>query len=358
MTSVLLLLISLSLIASGATAGDLPTQAYIHADEHGQALLLSRLQECYAVTPKHVVGGSMFATLVGASGGTPQGDADLLQTFGYDLSVLHVTGALARDCGTPLGNVPKLDDALASSSTAVVSSVNADGSISRCNVTLTDVGLIYLRVRPVLADDQLFKGLSGSLLLVGKRPAGIVMSVDPETGEGRVLRYDRALEILRPFFGLSAPDLSKKKTLAATDTIGEPTVISWSSPPLDAASRAANLTDAAGRKTAWYARADRFPIEVTLDLSGDTALAVDAVHLVGQGVTPKERLPRDFEILISTTGKDRWMPVTSGTYFMNEPDKWVRFAAVRARRVMLRIYSHWGDADAVGLTDIEIRAPQ
>lgn len=357
-TRVRRLLIALSLTASVAAAADLPTQAYVRADEHGQALLLNRLQECYAVTPKHVIGGNLFATLVGGSGGAHHGDADLLQTFGYDLSILRVTGALARQCGGSLGNIPRLDDLLASSSAAVVTSINEDGSISRRNVTLSDVDVIYLHVRPDRAKDQLFKGLSGSLLLVGERPAGILMSVEPDTGEARVLRYDRALETLRPFFGLSAPELSKEQPPApsATDAVRQAAVISWSSPPLDADSRAGNLTDAAGRETAWYARADQFPIEVILELPDDRALAVDAVRLVGEGVAPKERLPRDFEILISTSGHGRWMPVTSGTYFMNEPDKWVRFAAVRARHVMLRIYSHWGDADAVGLTDIEIRS--
>ena len=334
----------------------LPAQAYVHAGEHGQAVLLSRLGECYAVTPAHVIGSVLFATLVGGRVGAPQGDGDLLQTFGYDLSILRLTGALARHCGGELTNVPNLDNVLMANSAASIASVNEDGSLSRRNATVNDVGLLYIRVRPKSSDDQLFKGLSGSLLLVDDIPAGILMSVDPETGEGRALRFDRAVETLRPFFGLSAASVTAEQTVKSQETGSgrQASVISWSSPPLDADSRAANLTDAAGKDTAWYAQAAKFPVELVIELPGDKSQVVNSVVMVGEGVEPKQRLPRDFEILVSNTGRGNWIPVLSGTYFMNDNSKKVSFAPVRARQVMLRIYSHWGDSTAVGLTSLEI----
>jgi hypothetical protein len=349
-------LILLTILTSPSQAADTrPAQAYIRAGEHGQALLLSRLGECYAVTPKHVIGSDLFATLVGGEAGKPQGDADLLQTFGYDLSILRVTGALATQCGGSLTDVPALDSLLSGSSAANVASVNEDGSISRRNVTLVDVGLLYLQLRPD-AGDELFKGLSGSLVLVGDNPVGILMSVDPETGAGRALRYDRAIETLRPFFGLPGG------TAATQDeTVVEPagtgvqaTVVSWSSPPLGAEYRAANIIDSRNRNSVWYAVADKFPLELVIQLPGDKAHTLDALRLIGEGVEPGDRLPRDFEVLVSSTGKGNWLPVTNGTYFRTETEKLVRFAPVRARQVMLRIYSHWGDSDAVGLSGIEM----
>lgn len=350
----LTLLVCLSQLTLAADSR--PTQAYIRAGEHGQALLLSRLGECYAVTPEHVIGGDLFATLVGSDAGKSQGDGDLLQTFGYDLSILRVSGALAKQCGGALTDVPALDSVLSATSAARVSSVNEDGSISRRIATLSDVGLLYLRLRPD-SGNELFKGLSGSLVLVGDKPAGILMSVDPETGEGRALRYDRAIETLRPFFGLPGGAAANKSVKPATRTVGaglQATIASWSSPPIGPEYRAANLVDKQGKNTAWYATPDKFPLELIIQLPGGKAHTLDALRLIGEGVKPGERLPRDFEVLVSSTGRGNWLPVTNGTYFKTDTDKLVRFAPVRARQIMLRIYSHWGDSNAVGLSGIEI----
>ncbi|HKL25338.1 MAG TPA: hypothetical protein VJ910_03845 [Desulfuromonadales bacterium] len=340
-----------------------PAQAYLRADEHGQALLMSRLGECYAVTPEHVIGGALFATLVGGTPDAPQGDADLLQTFGYDLSILRATGAVTRRCGGSLTNVPALDNVLAAASAGVISSVNSDGSITRRDVTFTDVGLVHLRIRPRGTQDQLFKGLSGSLVLAGKEPVGILMAVDPETGEGRALRYDRAMETLRPFFGLAAdPDGSPPKSLETTPAGGASApsgeVVSWSSPSLGHDYRAANLVDGAEKNTIWLAQVDTFPIELVIELPGDQTRIVDGVRLVGTGVEPGTRLPRDFEILINNKSEGGWVPVSSGTYFQSDTDKRVNFMPVRARRLMLRIYSHWGDGEAVGLAEFEVLIQQ
>jgi hypothetical protein len=119
--------------------------------------------------------------------------------------------------------------------------------LSVLRVTVTDVDLLYLRVRPNGPSDQIFKGLSGSPVLVGNRPIGLLMSVDSETGEGTSLRFDRAVETLRPFFGLSgkrdsgpSPTPSEAQPLD-TGGVVEIEVLSWSPRTPDAGSRAANL---------------------------------------------------------------------------------------------------------------------
>ncbi|MGM0569544.1 hypothetical protein [Marinobacter sp.] len=349
------LLLWLALATSAAAAG--PDQAFIDAGEQGQAVLMGRLGECYAVTPAHVVGDSLFSTLVGTGDGRSRGDGDLLQVFGYDLAVLRVTGGITSECGTAIDQVVSLDSHLASAGSAQVVSVNPDGSVSRRHVLISDVGILYIRVSPVGEQDQLFKGLSGSLVTLGSLPVGLLMSVDPDTGDGRALRFDRTLETLRPFFGLAAAKrgpASEQPQEAGPAGSGNlvTEVLSWSSAPLDGDHRATNLLGSG--KAPWLARAGEFPLEVIVDLAGDRAVAIDRVELVGEGVAPSERLPRDFEVLIRTTADGGWMPVYTGTYFQNEPTRTVRFAPVRAQQVMLRIHSHWGDENAVGLGALRV----
>lgn len=181
-----------------------PAQAFINAGELGQALLLGRRGECYAITPAHVIGDSKFSTLLGGAGKL-KGEGDLVQTFGYDLSLLHVSGNLANQCGGSPDKTMALDELLSTYTNATISTILDDGSISRLNVTINDVGLIYLRVRIVNEIDEICKGFSGSLLLINNNPVGIILSVESKTGEARVLRYDRAIETIRPFFDASTP---------------------------------------------------------------------------------------------------------------------------------------------------------
>ena len=303
------------------TAEAIPPQAYVKAGEHGQAVLMSRLNECYAVIPAHVIGDGFFATLVGGSSARPRGEADLLQRFGYDLAVLRVTGAISDGCDF-------------------------------------DLGLLYLRVSPVGPESQLYKGLSGSLLVLDNAPAGILMSVDPQSEEGKVLRFDRALETVRPFFGMATGSLETPTTSPDGADASEGnlavTVDSWSSPALSAEYRVSNLIDKNDSGTVWLAEPHGFPIEVVVDLEGDRVHAIDRVVLIGDGVVPPERLPRDFELLVSSREDGGWMPVVTGTYFISDGSREVAFAPVRARKVMLRIYSHWGDETGVGLAGLVI----
>ncbi|AOY86728.1 hypothetical protein BKP64_00240 [Marinobacter salinus] len=352
-------LVLVILLQVARTAEAMPPQAFVKAGENGQAVLMSRLNECYALTPAHVIGDGFFATLVGGSSARPRGEADLLQRFGYDLAVLRVTGAITDNCDFDLGGSFSLDRVLSTAANGQIVSVNSDGSLSRREVRVSDVGLLYLRVSPVGPENQLFKGLSGSLLALDDAPAGILMSVDPQTAEGKVLRFDRAVETVRPFFGMKttsqgAESASLESEVANEGNLAE-IVERWSSPAVSAEYRVSNLVDGVDAGTVWLAEPEGFPIEVVVDLKGDRVHPIDRVVLVGEGVTPLERLPRDFELLVSTREDGGWMPVFSGTYFTSDNSKLVVFAPVRARKIMLRIYSHWGDSMGVGLSDFVVR---
>ncbi len=334
-----------------------PLSAFIESEEVGQAILLNRMGSCYGITPAHVIDGGFFATVVGGLPSAPQGDADVLMTFGYDLALMRVTGGVEAHCVQGFKKAGNLDTVFAAATVAHLLTVRSDGSVAREQVTITDTGMLYVYVKPMPGGEPLMKGMSGSLLEVGDKPAGMLMSVHPETGNGKVLRYDRVTETIAPFFGNS-----KRKTRDEVDP-GAPlakepnlavAVSNWSSPPLDSESRATNLLDG-DSSTQWYARADGFPIDVEIKLSDDKAKVLNQVELVSGGVAPQGRVPKDFEIMVSTKSKGGWMSLSSGTLFTRDESTVVKFAPVRAKRLLLRIYSNWGDAEAIGLSEIRLQ---
>ena len=340
---------------SNALSDSLPAQTFIRASEHGQAILINRLNECYAITPAHVIGTDFFATLTGSNGHKNKGEADLLQSFGYDLSVLHAKGNVSQNCSYDINNLPNIDKILSTTTMGNISSVNENGSITRRKNTVVNVGLIYIRIKPNTGADQLFKGLSGSLFVVSEQPIGILMSVDPKTGEGKVLRYDRAIETIKPFFQQSG---IVTQTKPATSSMSSNTSLlskgasieSWSNPTLAAQYRTENLIDGL-IKTQWHAKATSYPLTITIKLNPSKSMVLNKVTLIGEGVEPK-KLPRDFEILFSNKMKGGWNVLGNGTYFMKDKSKTINIAPVKARRIMLKIYSNWGDSSSIGLSDM------
>lgn len=355
------------LLLGGSPAAAVPLQVFVRATENGQGFLYTRLGECYAVVPGHVLGGDPFASLIGGKSRRPRGEADLLQTFGYDLAILRVTGELIDDCDDSFGRARGVAQRLNRNALGVVTSVNEDGTLSRRAAIVTDIGLTHIRIRPKTEQDQFFKGLSGSLFSLADQEVAILMGVDPDTGEGRALRFDRALETLQPFFGgYGATSKTSAKPAAPESTGAAPgdltaasrggRVASWNTEPLGEAFRYAHLIDPDDPITLWYGRRQANPVEIVFDLAGDRARAIAQVELIGEGVEKPGRLLRDFEILASASTGRGWISLASGTYFQGDERKRVSFAPVRAERVMLRIYSNWGDTEAVGLSGFRVFA--
>ena len=177
-------------------------QAFVGSGENGQAILLNSHDQCFAVLPKHVIGNNVSANFIGSTPVSIKGQGELSQVFGYDLAVMQVDGALTNNCGDDFMDFIdySIDAELKANPTAVVSSIYEDGSIKRSAVVITDIGLIYFRISSLQKDFTFQQGMSGSLVQAGNKNVGTLMSVDADSGEGIVLRLDRTLETLTPFF--------------------------------------------------------------------------------------------------------------------------------------------------------------
>lgn len=359
-----LLSVLLCLWASAALAQ--PKPVHVEAGEVGQGMLLQRLGSCYAVTPAHVLAGDPFASLTGGQAGAPRGDADVLMEFGYDLSLLRVTGAVTRSCGEQFGRAADVEALLSGATTGVVQTVDGSGAVARQEVILFDTGMLYIQVKPVMGGEPLMKGMSGSQLLVKGKVAGMLMSVDATSGAGKVLRYDRLTETIAPFFTGSGGRAAQAAASAPANPASREAnlareVSRWSASPVSAQFRVAHLLDG-DSATVWLARTGDFPVDVELLLSSDATVVVSGLTLDTSGIENRAQTPRDYEIMVSSTagngsdgGSGDWVPVRSGTLFGRDEVTELRFAPLRARRLLLRLHSNWGDAEAVGLAGIVVR---
>lgn len=322
-------------------------QAHVSSQENGQSLLLGRLGQCYAVTPAHVVGQAGFANLTGPN--RVMGDAELLQVFGYDLALLQLNDSPLRLlCKDAVRPTVVIDEALTSSAAAVVQSLNDDGSIARRRVSVLDHDMLYLRVRPESANDRLFQGLSGSLIAAGEQRIGMLLSVDPGTGIGKALRYDRMLETVAPFFhgtpsalvAVAGPEAMPGRDLK---------VVSWSAPSKDAGSRAENLVSAGAGP--WIATFSDQPVEVVLELNAPTP--VSTVELSSAGCEDLDMLARDIEILGARDG-NRFVPLGAATMPSKGGAVTVSFAPARLKRIQVRVHNTWKDKGNLTLGKVAV----
>ncbi len=354
-TKCIIILAALSLPLTSYSAS--LTQVHVDAGEVGQGFLLKRLNNCYLVTPEHVLGDEFFANVITGTSKRALGEAEKLQVFGYDLSISLVTGAAQKECNTPINSFQPIDDLLKNATSASVSSINADGSKSLTPVSLIDAGLIYLRIKPA-SDMPLYKGQSGSVVFHRNTPIGILQSVDSNTGEGIVIRIDRTIETIRPFFSStfttsSAPLKQQAPTSTSSNQTINYSVTEWSHAPIDSSNRVAHLFDKK-TETTWSVKPSGKIISLLLGFDNEmkviTGLKFSAL------LNDKSSMPKDIQILSTRRAKGSrgWTTIYSGTWINNQAQFNAVFAPVKAKRLKVIFNSNWGSADNLTVSELSV----
>jgi hypothetical protein len=164
----------------------------------GQGMARPRgIRECFVITPLHVVADAGSVRIV-AEGGEER-EAVLRQRYErWDLGILEPAAGAELDCAA--WSVPANLPALLrdGSVVAVLRWVENDGSLSFEPVWIRNVGSDHITV--AARDRPLQAGMSGSQLLVGGAFTGVLLSVDPADGNGRVLRVDVMDRVVNGFF--------------------------------------------------------------------------------------------------------------------------------------------------------------
>lgn len=178
---------------------------FVQGEEVGQGVLRVRSGECFAIVPEHVIGFGLGLRVMSA--GRVWAQASLETTFGDDIAVIRVASQGKITCGTGWPGVDNLDatltEAVSHNRQGSILRVRETGGIVTYPVRFTGVDDRYVEVRTLDQEDEAFKGVSGSQLLLDGMPVGMVLTTD--NGVVRAYRHDALSHRLARFFQTSGP---------------------------------------------------------------------------------------------------------------------------------------------------------
>jgi hypothetical protein len=332
----------------------------------GQAYLVRYADNCIALLPLHVAKETAIPAFL-SEGDSALGEAEEIDDLGDDSAVAQVTGHITKDCGASIATISRaVDTLLLNRGLATLRSVNSDGTLANMAVTIVDNdGEKYLRVRPSNDKVQIRKGHSGSLVLVGGRPVGMLLSVTARHGVGKVLRFDKLLESAEAHMATRVRFASKDAGDAATDKAGLDlaaaanggSVSGWNAVPVDAEHRPANLV---GPDTApyWRASVEKWPVDIEIDLAGDKVV-ISQITLDGRNMPSVDELPGQVAIFVNVSSDGRrWRSLLSREAEFDSTGIAVfSIAPTWARQVKISIGGSRGEGNVTGLRRINISNP-
>ena len=332
--------------------------------EIGQAYLSHYGSRCIAVLPSHVVqeSGEVAAFLREGQDGL-LGESGTFANLGDDVSVADLAGGITGACGYSTMAVSRaVSSRIRANAIASVRSVNGDGSIAQLSVTIVDDdGHTFLRVQPTNDINQLRKGLSGSLLMSGDTPIGMLLSVNARFGVGKVIRFDKMFDKIDSFVAGSTGSpaagalASRSATAVTTESPMESSgaITSWSAMPLDARHRASNLV-ATDDSPGWIAVTGEWPVVIEMDVPGDR-IAIVGVELDGTGIADAGTLPATVELMVSATETGRrWRSVAGGPVSYADGVARIAIAPSWARQIRLVISATAGGGNQVALRRLRV----
>jgi len=185
------LILILSLLGGTATA----QPVFVQGDEDGQGFLRQRGNDCYLVTPQHVLGQARQAVLIGDR--AQRHNATLERSYDPDLAILRID--TLDDCPTRFPDGGALNRLLNQSTKARLSTRSSSGALQQVAVEILGSDDRFIRVRGANGE-QLFRGMSGSPLMIGGSTAGMLQTVNADNSTGMVLRQDHMSRVLESWF--------------------------------------------------------------------------------------------------------------------------------------------------------------
>ena len=185
------LILTLLLLAGEASA----QPVFVKGAEDGQGFLRQRGNACYLVTPQHVLGQAREAVLTGDR--AQRHKAVLERSYDPDLAILRIE--TLDDCPTRFPDGGALDQLLQATSEARLVSRSDSGAVRQVSTEIIASDERFIRIRAENGE-RLFRGMSGSPLMIGGSTAGMLQTVNADNGTGMVLRQDYMSRVLESWF--------------------------------------------------------------------------------------------------------------------------------------------------------------
>lgn len=332
--------------------------------EVGQAWLMHSAGRCFAVLPFHVAQETTVPSLLREGPRGLRGEAVEVVDLGDDAAIAALSGGISQDCGYSIGSIPRsVDRRLRDGGLGTLRSVNGDGTLGRLAVTVVDDdGAGLLRVMPTMEGERIRKGHSGSLLLLGDQPVGMLLSVHARSGVGTVMRTDALLAKVDGFVrggmaaapaASAAADASASVPAALTASASGWQVSGWNVDPLGSEHIAALLTSG-GTEGYWAARVPRWPAAVELG-GPDAVRIVRGVEFVAGEAGDSAALPARVQVMTSVNAeRPAWRAVGSGALEFVDGVARLEFLPTRARMVRVEIYDTRGAPAEVALGRLRV----
>lgn len=170
---------------------------HVKGDQVGQGILRQANGECYLISPEHVIGFASEVTITNARRLKEIATAEAV--YPPDLSISRLS--IATSCTSQWSSSRWIKKSIPSIEEAAIIMRQADGSLKRYFVVVTEYDDIWIKVRPKYNNESLFQGLSGSALTSGGRLLGQLMSIYSDNNVGSVLRQDIIDGLLKNRFG-------------------------------------------------------------------------------------------------------------------------------------------------------------
>jgi hypothetical protein len=345
--------------------------------EVGQAWLMHSAGQCFAVLPFHVAQETSVPSLLREGPRGLRGEAVTVTDLGDDAAIAALAGDIGQDCGYSVGSIPRsVERQLRDGGLGTLRSVNGDGTLGRLAVTVVDDdGAGLLRVLPTMEGERIRKGHSGSLLLLGDQPVGMLLSVHARSGVGTVMRADALMSKVDAFVrggtaaqpagaargspaGPGAPAASPAHAAGSVPAVlpaapGGWQVVGWSVDPTGSEHIAARLTSG-GMEGFWAARVPRWPAAVELG-GPDAVRIVRGVEFIAGEVGDAAGLPARVQVMTSVNAeRPAWRAVSSGTLEYVDGVARLEFLPVRALMLRVEIYTTRGAPSEVALGRLRV----
>lgn len=168
----------------------------------GRGLLKSRGEECFVITPKHVI-GDYDLDKVGIIGDKKvKSFASIEHQYKEDLAILRIEGGGTQKC-TEWSVEDNFETIIDNNTSGFVEYRDSDGSVQKADVEVISSNSEEIQIQRKDAMSVFMKGWSGSSLFVNSNGQRIYLGMlyQIEGRKGYVMRADHMFNVMTSFFG-------------------------------------------------------------------------------------------------------------------------------------------------------------